>query len=134
VIFDSACYLRPVEFSDADIREGATEFLAEIVSSVLREQAITRIKAYRRFLGQCVEAGTIAANVHLVVAEGTERVVHDATGVPIASLDVWQSLTTGRFHEYRGSGSHRDMLKPEHLERNIDILRAAVSPRTPTLT
>jgi amino acid adenylation domain-containing protein len=127
IIFDAARYLRPISFSDAEILEIAADFVDEITSRVLREAALLRIKRYRDFIGQCVEGGAIAADIHFVAAEGSPRVVSDANGAAIATLDGWRDVTLGRYREYRGSGAHRDMLTSPHLERNVDILRTILA-------
>jgi fengycin family lipopeptide synthetase D len=129
IIFDAARYLRRVSFSEAEIREVAAEFLDEITSRVLQEQALLRIKRYRDFLGNCVETAPIAADIHFVSAEESARLVTDANGEAIATLDGWRDLTLGRFREYRGSGKHREMLTSPYLERNVDILRLILARR-----
>ncbi len=127
IIFDAARYLRPISFSDAEIMEIAADFVDEITSSVLREAALLRIKRYREFVGRCVEEGTIAADVHFIVADGSQRLITDPSGAAIATLDGWGDLTLGRYREYRGSGTHREMLTSPHLERNVDILRTILA-------
>ena len=124
ILFDAARYLEAVTFDEAELREVAAEFLDEIGSSIVRERALERMRRYRAFLGASVEHGTIRANVHLVVAEGSERTVRGEHGRTVATLDGWRDLTTGRFCEYAGSGAHREMLSPPHVERNVDIIRA----------
>ena len=127
IIFDAARYLEPVVFTEAEISEVAAEFLDEITSRVLREQALQRIRRYRTFIGASVERGTIGADIHLVVAEESLRTVTGDTGKTIATLDGWAELTRGRCREYQGSGRHRDMLTPPHLERNADIFRTILA-------
>jgi amino acid adenylation domain-containing protein len=128
VMFDSARYLRPVRFSDEEIRGAASEFLRGITSEVLRERALRRIRSYREFLGMSVERGTVRADIHLVTAADSTDVVCGDDGTPVATLPGWSELTSGRFQLRRGSGRHREMLEAPHLRANVALLREIVRP------
>ncbi|HKR62246.1 MAG TPA: thioesterase domain-containing protein [Thermoanaerobaculia bacterium] len=122
VILDSARYLRTVQFNDADIREIAAELLESVTSRVLREKTLARMRRYRAYIGELVESGTIAADLHLITA-------HDSREIPgVATLDGWRALTTGAFQRIEGSGAHREMLQPPHVETNAALLRAIFTP------
>jgi amino acid adenylation domain-containing protein len=124
VLLDAARYHRPVVFRDEEIREVAAGFLDTVSSQVLRDKALTRMRRYRKFIGQSVESGTVAANIHLIVASDSKDFYDERTLV--ASFDGWSELTTARFIAHAGSGTHLEMLQPPYLDANAETLRAIV--------
>ncbi len=129
ILFDAARYFYPVQFSQADMRDAAAEFLEGVSSRVLREKALVRIEKYRQFLGDCIESGCVDANIHMVRAEGSPLTVLGEDGRMLASLDRWADLTKGAFHLHQGSGEHRRMLTSPFLERNASLIVTIVSKR-----
>jgi thioesterase domain-containing protein len=93
----------------------------------------TRMREYRRFIGESVESGAIQGDIHLIVAPNSKDFVHSPTGAVIATLPGWKEMTRGCFQVYAGDGDHREMLTPPYLERNVELLKKILeSPPAPT--
>jgi amino acid adenylation domain-containing protein len=126
IIVDAARYTAPVEFSERDVAQAVDEFAAGVTSVALLERITGRVRAYRRFIGACVEAGTIAADIHLLRAAESGDFV-DGQGRVIATLDRWGELTRGQFVDRRLDGAHRELLSPPWLGPNSDVIRKSVA-------
>ncbi len=122
ILLDSARYLRPVSFSDEEMRRDAAEFLHQFSSGALKEKTYRTLRGYRSFLGNCVEETVLDADIHLIVEQDSPGEWRDDNGQIIATLQGWEELTRGRFKTYQGFGKHREMLEGPHLEKNAALL------------
>ncbi|QNE84165.1 amino acid adenylation domain-containing protein [Streptomyces rutgersensis] len=90
---------------------------SQIVTAAVLEHAAE----YLSFCGRNPNTGTVSAPVSVLSDE--EKTALYAAGVPGA----WHGSSTTGTRVLRGSGTHADMLDPEHLSRNADLVRALLT-------
>lgn len=130
LMVDSARYVKEVPVSDADVQYYASEFLEGVTSKILRETVTTKMKSYRNFLAGCVEEGTISADITVLQGSDSEDFYLGPDGEEWATLTGWKENTRGKFERVKGSGSHKEMLNGEHLEKNSKLIFQFLSQQT----
>jgi amino acid adenylation domain-containing protein len=128
VMLDSGRVLETFRFPVDEIKRLATDFLdAEGVkeyvhSAVLRDKATRTIHRYLDELSQTKDDGIIDAEIHLVLAEGSEDTFTDDRGVVISSKTGWANVTQRELRTYRGRGNHAQLLNEPNLQPNAALL------------
>lgn len=130
LMLDSARYYRTVDVTNENIDEVADNFLGDVRSPVIREQAIEKIRAYRRYLGQRVETATIQANITNLRAEDSDDFYRNEAGEEVASTVGWEELTRGTFELLKAEGPHWKMLDEPYLSKNCQRIRSWIDQYT----
>ncbi|WP_159882308.1 non-ribosomal peptide synthetase [Paenibacillus puerhi] len=85
-----------------------------------KQKIKNKIIAYTTYLHGLFNTNTICANIHFVEAEKDREALEVSS-----SMDDpfhWQNFTVAHYRRYQGSGSHGDMMDPEHLQHNMSII------------
>lgn len=77
------------------------------------------------YLDELVNEGAIAADIHLI-RRGSDESCPEFSYLLGEDSDsgtgLWKKATTGKFYEYKGYGSHFDMMQEAHAGRNAAII------------
>jgi amino acid adenylation domain-containing protein len=132
ILFDSGRNVAPYPFVEAQVLAAAHAFLEHETikpycnTPVLRDKVIRRIVECYKFLASTMDEGTIAANIHVILAADHQpEVMHD--GRVCSSVPAWSSATRSQFRTYQGTGPHDQMLYEPWLKANLQILQAVLA-------
>ena len=129
IMVDSSRRLAPYMASEAEMSNAIEAFLGHesiqpyLASPVLREKQERLIRRSFTWIGQTVDAHTVAADIHVLLAEQEVLTYTDDNGVLVASTPAWEEVTSGRFVTHVAHGTHNEMLYPPHLAPNHDIIK-----------
>jgi amino acid adenylation domain-containing protein/FkbH-like protein len=96
------------------------EFETFIDSPYIKSHILKKMKQYIEYTDRTFHSGKTHANIHLIKAD---RVPGGNEGGEGRLTQNWMELTTGKFIEYNGFGSHMEMLRGENLWGNVKIIR-----------
>jgi thioesterase domain-containing protein/acyl carrier protein len=104
------------EFND-QLKQG----LKELGLEHMTDNVMERMEKYGQYhdLLQAREPVPIHANIHLIKAE-------DKQGQE--GFIGWEAFTQGEYHEYEGFGIHKEMLYPDFIEQNADVINNILTP------
>ncbi|MGW0030970.1 amino acid adenylation domain-containing protein [Streptomyces sp. NPDC003314] len=105
-----------------NMREGLERLdpvLAEALSAPeIQEMAAARRVRYTEYWDSLVHTGTVAAELLLVTADGSELGPREEA--------AWRGLTTGALRVARGSGRHSEMMSAPHIQANAEWVKIMV--------
>ncbi|MFF7251138.1 amino acid adenylation domain-containing protein [Embleya sp. NPDC008237] len=90
-------------------------------SETVTKETLEQAREYIDFCGRTPNAGTVAAPVSVISDE------HKAEFYAAGREGTWHESSTTRTAVLRGSGVHADMLDPDHLPANTDLVRAILT-------
>lgn len=96
------------------------EFQTFIDSPYIKNHILKKMKQYIEYIDRTFHSGKTDADIHLIKAG---RVPGGNEGGEGRLTQNWMELTTGKFMEYSGFGSHMEMLRGENLRGNVKIIR-----------
>ncbi|MEZ0372727.1 MAG: HAD-IIIC family phosphatase, partial [Candidatus Sericytochromatia bacterium] len=77
-----------------------------------REEIDRKMQNFLVYHNQLINTGLIQADIHLI----------QSSQYSLYYKCSWADATTGRYHEYTGSGHHTEMLDSEHLAHNVGLI------------
>ncbi|MDT3428889.1 amino acid adenylation domain-containing protein, partial [Paenibacillus forsythiae] len=88
---------------------------------ITRDKVINKIHAYHMFLSELINTGAVQAEIHGLVAEGSE--VGRASDNDIL---LWKQATQKHYAEYEVIGEHLELLAPGYVEKNVKLIQRIV--------
>ena len=123
IMVDASPYTKKVCIPEEETEKEIADFVKNITSDVIRTKAAKKMREYRSYIFNCIETGTIDADIHLLTAENASDLIYDNSGEIIGSLTGWKEFTLGTFTVYQGHGNHEKMLEPPYLDKNLVIIK-----------
>jgi thioesterase domain-containing protein/acyl carrier protein len=121
------CARKRRELTPEEYETLSREFIHELETGLdglglgfMKEKVVDRLKRYDRYWDCLDDLQPVQADIHLIRAE--------EKGDDEAGQD-WRDLTEGEYRVLRGSGPHRDMMKPPFLDQNAAVIRQLLSPQ-----
>lgn len=133
VMLDSSRYLARIPVSNEEVERMVLQFVESdeirpyLISPLLRDKAIRRIRGYYDYLYNTVDSWTLHCDIHLIVAKEAIESFENERGEVLASHAAWKEATRGRLWTYRGSGAHNEMLNEPAIEGNVRLIEDILS-------
>ena len=128
IMLDTICNYQEEDYSIEKVETETNNILdrfAEIFKGDknIREKVYLKMKSYYRYIHGVLITGKIDANIHLVKSDSKDE--------PFVNNN-WRSFTSSNYNEYKGFGSHIDMLQGDNLQNNAllvkELLQGVVPP------
>ncbi|MNT53415.1 hypothetical protein D3C72_1905010 [compost metagenome] len=96
----------------------APELYKEVLTAQrMKDKVFRRIRAYHMYLSGLINAGTVNAKIHGLVAEGLEL------GRASDNALLWKQSTEKYYVEYELLGEHYELLVPGYVELNAKLIQ-----------
>ncbi|MNW30670.1 Plipastatin synthase subunit E [compost metagenome] len=106
-----------VESDIKEILEPAEGIEKELLDNpFIRERVGRKVRAYLTYGAQLIHSGTVQANIHGLIAEGSRE-----RGM-LEHRPSWQEATRQNYEEYQLAGVHEQVLAPEYVEENANVI------------
>ncbi len=113
-------YATPLEEVESDIKEilePADGMEKELLDNpFIRERVERKVRAYLTYGASLIHSGTVEADIHVLIAEGTRE-----RGA-LEHRPSWQDATRLSYEEYALAGVHEQVLAPEYVEENANVI------------
>lgn len=96
-----------------------------IPNEVIKMAVLEKAKKNLLYMDQLVNEGVISADIHLIrrgAKESGIELSYLLGGDSLCEIDLWNKATTGKYYEYRGYGSHFDMMQGDNVKGNAGII------------
>ncbi|TPG89204.1 amino acid adenylation domain-containing protein [Brevibacillus laterosporus] len=103
---------------DREVQQVIDEFAVKqkLDVTLLKDKAGQRYKSYRKYFNLLTNTECIHADIHFIRAQQSEQV---ELWFEQAS---WKDTTTVSFTEYKGHGSHMDMMDEPYISKNMESI------------
>ncbi len=128
ILLDSYRQLELIDWSPEEYLEDAILYIeqnhAEFLDEEIREAALRKIVAYRKYLNARAEEKSV--DCPILQIEATDEITKFGQKI---SRSAWADLTS-HFEIFEGFGGHMDMLKQPNLERNATLTKTLLKKLT----
>jgi hybrid polyketide synthase/nonribosomal peptide synthetase FtdB len=119
VLLDSYMQLEVIDWSEEDYLNDAVLYIeqnhAEFLDDEIKDAALQKIVAYRRYLNARSESGFIDCPIFQI--EANDEITSFGNKI---SRNAWKDMTA-HYEVFKGFGSHMDMLKQPNLSENAQL-------------
>ena len=112
-----------------DFSKSLYKFVQKSLLSDLKTRDAVNKNLFKRelndlYLKNIIKNGMIDSNIHLIATKAIADINDMAANNQILKNNrrLWRKCTTGAFKQYKGYGSHADMMSPPHIEMNAAII------------
>ncbi|WP_197262107.1 non-ribosomal peptide synthetase [Brevibacillus laterosporus] len=81
--------------------------------TLLKDKAANRYKSYKQYMNLLTNKGSIHADIHCIWAHQSETIEL------LFEQALWRDATTVNLTEYKGHGSHMDMMDEPYISKNV---------------
>ncbi len=99
--------------------DGMTDYLEELNLSQFKDQVLSGVIHYRKYMKEDLLVKDIRAQVHLLAAR-------ERWGSPVCRC--WDAYTAQKTKIYQAAGNHSDMLSPPAVQENAQVIERIINP------